>query len=320
MLRPFKKGLAKHVRAGIALDGARAGLARVRRLDDGGLSVAARVFDMAKDGREWPEQVAPQAAHMALARTPTSAVLGADTYQLQLVEMPNVPADEMLAAVRWRIKDLIDYSVEEAVVELFEMPRHANPGNTPIAYAVVTRRTEVLEQIDRMERADLHMDVIDIPELCIRNIAALLPQDDHGVAFLHFTEECGYLTITRRGVLHMMRRLEAGRSELTAAAGDDFALQERISGIALEIQRSLDYYESHYDCRPVTEVILGPGVDLQVLSDSLTEHLDLSVNRITFDDLFHMEEAISAEEQGSCLLAVGAALRTDTAAPQVAPS
>lgn len=308
------------MRAGIAFDGARAGLARVRRLDDGGLSVAARVFDTAIDEREWPEQVAPLAAHMALARTPTSAVLGADSYQLQLVEMPNVPADEMLAAVRWRIKDLIDYPVEEAVVELFEMPRHANPGNTPIAYAVVTRRTEVLEQIDRMERADLQMDVIDIPELCIRNIAALLPQDDHGVAFLHFTEECGYLTITRRGVVHMMRRLETGRSALTDAAGDDVALQERISGIALEIQRSLDYYESHYDCRPVAEVILGPGVDLQVLSDSLTEHLGLTVNRITFDDLFHMEEVISAEEQGSCLLAVGAALRTDAAAPQVALS
>lgn len=320
MLRPFKKGLAKRVRAGIAIDGARAGLARVRRLNDGRFSVSARVFDTGNSGKEWPARVAPQAAHMALQRTPTSAVLAADSYQLQLVEMPNVPADEMLAAVRWRVKDLIDYPVEEAVVELFEMPRHANPGNTPIAYAVVTRKTEVLRQIERMKRADLQMDVIDIPELCIRNIATLLPQDEHGVAFLHFTEECGYLTITRRGVLHMMRRLETSRNELIDASADDFALQERISGIALEIQRSLDYYESHYDCRPVAEIFLGPGVDFPVLADSLTEHLGLTVNGLTFDDLFHMEESISVEEQGSCLLAIGAALRADTAAPPAVSS
>jgi len=320
MLRPFKRGLAKRVRAGIALDGARAGLARVRRLDDGGFSVSARVIDTGEDAQGWADCVAPQAADMSLERTPASAVLPANAYQLQLVEMPNVPADEMLAAVRWRIKDLIDYPVEEAVVELFEMPRHANPGNTPIAYAVVTRKTEVLQQIERMKNADLRMDVIDIPELCIRNIAALLPQDEHGVALLHFTEECGYLTITRRGVLHMMRRLDTGRTELIDASGDEFGLQERISGIALEIQRSLDYYESHYDCRPVGEIILGPGFDLQPLSESLAEHLGLTVSPLVFDDLFQMEEAISSEEQGSCLLAVGAALRADAAASQAASS
>ncbi|MGI9202945.1 MAG: hypothetical protein ACR2Q3_02975 [Woeseiaceae bacterium] len=316
----MKRGLAKRVRAGIAIDGARAGLARVRRLNDGRLSVSARVFDTGGDGEGWSDQVAPQAADMSLQRIPTSAVLAADAYQLQLVEMPNVPADEMLAAVRWRIKDLIDYPVEEAVVELFEMPRHANPGNTPIAYAVVARKTEVLQQIERMKHAELQMDVIDIPELCIRNVASLLPQDEHGVALLHFTEECGYLTITRRGVLHMMRRLDSGRNDLTSASADDFALQERISGIALEIQRSLDYYESHYDCRPVGEIILGPGADLQHLSASLSEHLGLAVSPLVFQDLFEMEETVSAEEQGSCLLAIGAALRADAVTSQVAAS
>lgn len=320
MLRPFKRGLAKRVRVGIAIDGARAGLARVRRLDDGALSVSARVFDTGKDAQGWPERIASQAAKMSLERTPTSAVLAADAYQLQLVEMPNVPADEMLAAVRWRIKDLIDYPVEEAVVELFEMPPHANPGNAPIAYAVVTRKSEVLQQVERMRHAELQMDVIDIPELCIRNLASLLPQDEHGVALLHFTEECGYLTVTRRGVLHMMRRLDSGRNVFTDAAGDDFALQEHISGIALEIQRSLDYYESHYDCRPVGDVILGPGVDSRLLSTALAEHLGLAVSPLVFEEMFEMEEAVSLEEQGSCLLAIGAALRTDAPAPQVAAS
>ena len=44
MLRQLKGALAKNTRAGIALDGARAGLARVRKLNDGRLSLAVRVL------------------------------------------------------------------------------------------------------------------------------------------------------------------------------------------------------------------------------------------------------------------------------------
>jgi MSHA biogenesis protein MshI len=260
-----------------------------------------RVLTTEGGDREWPDRAASHAASMDLKRTPVSAVLAEDAYQLQLVEMPNVPADELLAAVRWRLKDLIDFPVEEAVVELLEMPRHANPGNAPIAYAVVTRRSEVLQQIELMKRADLQMDVIDIPELCIRNIAVLLPQDADGVAFLHFTENCGYLTITRKGILHMTRRLETGRRD-----------------ISLEVQRSLDYYESHYDCRPVREIVLGPGADLDAMPAALTEHLGLTVTRLGLEDLFILEDEVSAEEQGGSLLAVGAALRPDPSAQQVA--
>lgn len=314
MLRQLKGALAKNTRAGIALDGATAGLARVRKLNDGRLSLAVRVLAVDGVAGGWPDHAASHAGDMNLKQTPVSAVLGASAYQLQLLEMPNVPAAELLAAVRWRLKDLIDFPVEEAVVELLEMPPHSNPGAPHTAYAVVTRRAEVLQQVEFMEQADLRMDVIDIPELCVRNIAVLLPQDADGVAFLHFTEDCGYLTITRKGVLHLTRHLDTGRRALAAVASDDFTLQELIGGIALEIQRSLDYYESHYDCRPVTQIALGPGAGLDTLPAALTEHLGVTVRSIDLQDLFSLEDEISPEEQGGCLLAVGAALRADQAA------
>ena len=317
MLRPFKKSLEKHVRAGVMLDNSRAGLARVHRRNDGSLSLAARVFEAAAND-EWPDHADSHVSGMNLQRTPVSAVLPANAYQLLLVELPNVPTDELLAAVRWRIKDLIDFPLEEAAVELLEMPRYANRGHAPIAYAVVSRRDQIVQQIEMMKSADLQMDVIDIPELCMRNIAVLLPQDEFGVAFLHFSDDCGYLTVTHKGVLHMLRRLESGRNALAKASTEAFALQERVAGIALEVQRSLDYYESHYDRRPISEIILGPGVDLDALPAAMTEALGLTVSRLSFDELFSMEHHMSAEEQGDCLLAVGAALRTDPSTRQAA--
>jgi len=317
MLRQFKKALARNTRVGVAVDGTHCGVARVRRTNDGALSLAIRVLESGDSN--WPDHAASPIADMQLEGVPASAVLGANAYQLQLVEMPNVPADEMLAAVRWRIKDLIDYPVDEAVVEILEMPRHANPGHAPIAYAVVTRRANVQQQIDLMKQTDLHLDVIDIPELCIRNIAVMLPHDAAGAAFLHFAEDCGYLTITREGVLYLTRHLETGRRALAAASSDAFALQERIAGIALELQRSLDYYESHYDCRPVTEVTLGPGADLDGLPDALSEHLGLTVKQIDLNALFKLEDATSPGDQGNSLLAIGAALRSGRSAQLVAP-
>ena len=314
MLRQFSRVLAKNTRGGIALDGARAGLARVQKPDGGRPKLAVRVLETDGSDADWTDRAASCADDLNLDRTPVSAVLGANAYQLQLLEMPNVPADELLAAVRWRLKDLIDFPVEEAVVEVLEMPPHANRGAPHTAYAVVTRRAEVLQQIEIMKKADLRMDVIDIPELCLRNIAVLLPQDADGVALLHFAEDCGYLTITRKGVLHLTRRLDAGRRALESAASDDFAMQDLVGGIALDVQRSLDYYESHYDCRPVRQIVLGPGAGLDALPAALTEHLGLSVERIDFEDLFSLEDEISSEEQGGCLIAVGAALRQDRAA------
>lgn len=316
MSRPLKRAFKNDARSGVASDGRSRSLACVRRLDDDQLSLTARVLQPGADNGDWCEDSIAQCAAMGHGKAPTAAVLAAKDYQLQPVELPNVPLEERLAAVRWRIKDLIDYPLEEAVVELLEMPPHANRGAAPIVYAVVTRETEVLQQIDAMQRADLQLDAIDIPEMCMRNIAVMLPQDEFGAAFLYFGEDCGYLTITRKGVLHLMRRLDSGRQLLASAADNPAVLQELLEGISLEIQRSLDYYESHYDCRPITEIILGPGSDLDMLPASLAEHLDLTVSTLDFADLFRMEEELSAAEQGSCLLAVGAALRAEAATEQ----
>ena len=310
MLRHFKGSLAKNSRAGIALDGPKASIARVRRQANSPPSLAIRRFDTQGD---WLDEAARHADDMDLERTATSSVLAASDYQLQLLEMPNVPAEELAAAVRWRIKDLIDVPLDEAVVELIEMPPHSNPGAPHTGYAVVTHRDTVMQHIESMQRADMPMDVIDIPELCVRNVAVLLPQDKDGVAFLHFTEDRGYLTITRQGVLHLTRHLDKGRRAIAEAAADDFMLQELLGGLALEVQRSLDYYESHYDCRPITQIALGPGADLDALPAGLSQNLGISVQMIDFEDLFSLEDDVSAETQGSCLLAVGAALRSDAA-------
>jgi|GEM_PF-1395584 len=304
MLRLFKKALSSNARVGVMRDGGRVELAVVRRNADGSMQLAAQNIDF--DGNSWADidHDAPQDASV-------SAVLGSDAYSLQLIEAPNVPDAEKADAVRWRIQNLIEFPIDEAVIEIFEMPAPANPGNSPMIYAVVAHRDELATQIEQIQSAHLRMDVIDIPELCARNVAVQLPQDAAGVAFLHFTDDCGYLTITRKGVLYMVRRIETRRGELTDVPADELSLQDRAAGVALEVQRSLDYYESHYDCQPITSLVLGPGSNLDSLAATLTESLGIAVSRLNLDELFSFESDIDTDVQSDCLLAIGAALRSD---------
>ena len=188
-------------------------------------------------------------------------------------------------------------------------------GNRNMVFAALrTPPSYNLGQIERMDNAGFSMDVIDIPELCMRNIAMLLPQDSDGVALLYLAENCGYLTITREGVLHLIRRIETGRHLLAAAANDEFLLQELLAGISLEVQRSLDYYESHFDYQSIGELVICRGAGAEVLPAALAEHLGLDVSQIQLGDLFHLENEISSEAEGHCFLAIGAALRIEEAA------
>ena len=238
----------------------------------------------------------------------------AGQYQLLLVEAPDVPAEEVGAAVRWRIKDLLDFNLDDAVIEVFDMPEQSNRGQKPMVHVVATRRSSVQQQVELLEGAGLALDVIDIPELGIRNIAALLPQDADGVAFLHLAEDDGILTVTQQGILYVIRRIEIGRRSFREVEDLYGGHTELLSEISLEVQRSLDYYESHYDRKPIADLVLGPGLELGSLPDSLREQLGLNVHVLDLGELFDMPAPVPADEQGSCLFAVGAAMRAEAAA------
>ncbi|MDZ7767951.1 MAG: hypothetical protein U5K38_02175 [Woeseiaceae bacterium] len=169
----------------------------------------------------------------------------------------------------------------------------------------------------QVKRAGLKADAIDLPELCLRNIAVRLPQDSRGVAFLHFTDDCGLLTITRGGVLYLVRRIDVGQVALDETPGTQ-SREALIPKICLELQRSLDYYETHYDCRAVSDLVLGPGSGIGVLQEALRDQLGLDATMLDLADLFDISEPLSEETQHECLLAIGAALRSEAPVRQAA--
>lgn len=314
MFRSFRKGPTTELSAGLHLAQESVSLAVIRRQTRGKLRLEHCFWEFAEEIGIAVDRAWSSMGRVDLRGAPLNAVMPVGDYQLLQVEAPDVPAEEMSSAVRWRIKNLLDYPVNEAIVDVFHMPEQSNAAHKAMLYAVSASTEKVQAQATRVNSSGFNLEVIDIPELCIRNVAGLLPQDTQGVAFLHFAPDYGILTVTRGGLLHLVRRIEFGRSSLESLQGDDFASRELMSGISLEIRRSLDYYESHYDQRQISELVLGPGLAVDAVGNVLTEELGLNVHSLDLNDYFDMEQPLEPADQGNCLLAVGAALRLERAA------
>jgi len=244
-----------------------------------------------------------------LSQVRCTTLLDGNDYSLLLTEAPEAPPEELRAALRWRVKDLINFHINDATLDVFDVPGDHTPGRPRPMYAVAARSSAIQKQVDLMDTAGIHLDVIDIPEMAQRNVAALLPQDAQGLAFLSFDDQRGLLTISRQGELYFSRSIEIGLDRLTGE-GDLSGWHDRI---VLEVQRSLDYYESHFRQAPVAALALGPTPQaVAVLVDYMRSNLNVPVEPVDLGE--YLEGPVAPELQARCLSTIGAALRVETTA------
>jgi MSHA biogenesis protein MshI len=255
-----------------------------------------------------PDHFARVVSRLPNRRAPTVSVLDPGGYRLLLVEAPDVPADELRAAVRWRVKDLIDFHIDDAVIDVFEMPPHARGGPHRMMYAVTAKSDFVKAEIDRVEGAGLKLDVVDIPELSLRNIATLL-ESDRGAALLYLSERRSTLLLVRQGVLYLARYIETGVATLMEAGE---LRPELVAGLALEVRRSLDYFESHYEQTSIQELHVS-GLDAAD-REAIARELSIAVREVDLRTVLDAEDELSPELQRLCMPAIGAALRKDPVA------
>ena len=245
----------------------------------------------------------------ALPRLPISTVLEAADYQLALVEAPDVPPAELRAAVRWRIKDAIDIRVDEAVIDVFDVPAPSRGTQGRMMYAVAARRSAI-ERHAAVLAAVGGLDVIDVPELCLRNLAAALPAAAGGVALLHLGDSSATVVLAQGRTFYFARQMEL-QSAAGQAAGGAGAVPD-VTSIVLELQRSLDYYERHFDQPPITRVAIAPaGQRAEVLAVKLAQETGFEVAVLDLNALLHCPLPVAAATQLQCLMAVAAALREE---------
>lgn len=258
-----------------------------------------------------PERWGALAKSLHLSRYQSTLLLKAGEYQLFQVEAPNVPENERKQAVTWKLKDLVNYPLEQATVDVFDIPSDRNsPGRTHYMYAVAARNEVIKRHMDDFKAAGAGLEVIDIPELAQRNIATLLEEEGRGVALLSFNEDGGLLTFTAGGELYHARSVEISARQLAVA--DPEQRIHNFERLVLELQRSLDNFERQFNYVSITKLVLGPMVGQAALEEYLRENLYVRVASLDLAEVMNLAAVEDLENpafQSQCFLALGAALR-----------
>jgi MSHA biogenesis protein MshI len=238
-------------------------------------------------------------------------VLSSGEYQILAVDAPNVPSDELKTAVRWRLKDMLDFHVDDATVDVLDLPVDPNAAvRAHHSMFAIAARNSVIEARQKLfTSAKVELAVIDIPETAQRNLSALVEPAGRGVAMLSFGAEGGLLTVSYRGELYLTRRIDLGIEQLL---DEDI---ERRNGsfdrVTLELQRSLDNFERQYSFISVAKLVLAPSA-VSGLEDYLSSNLYMPVDTLDLATLFDFERTPELADQllqQRFMVPLGAALR-----------
>lgn len=277
-------------------------LALVRREADGRPELVRCLFEAA-------EPAAQEAALRKLVEehglrgAEVNLVLHPADYQLLLLDCPDVPEEELRDAMRWRLKDLINQPLESQVTDLIPLPADAYRGRSRMAYCAVLDKSRMEAAARLVRQAGLRLRSIDITEMAFRNLGLLAGAEGINLALLRLRSSEGLVSVQNGDELYMARRIEQGIEH----AGDNYA------AVTLEVQRSLDYFESQLGKGYISRLLLLPMKrDGAQALQALGAGLAVKLQALTLEELFGERMPLLDErEQAYCIAAVGAALRQE---------
>jgi MSHA biogenesis protein MshI len=240
-----------------------------------------------------------------------TTLLAPGDYQMLPLDAPNVKPDEMKAAIRWKIKDSLNYLIDDATIDLLKIPANKEGGERPQSLYAVAAHNNTIRKIEALfESAKIDLNVIDIPEMAQRNIAALFEEEGRGLALLAPDDGGFLLTFTCDGELYLTRRIEIMPNQLRDS--NESQREQYLERLELELQRSMDYFGRQFSHISVRRLLVAapPGLNL---ATELAGNLDVPVEQLDLAQGLDVGTApkllADGEFAAAALHAIGAALR-----------
>lgn len=206
-------------------------------------------------------------------------VLEAGQFNLLQVDKPSVPRSEWVQALRWKVRDLLPFPLEDAVMDAFEIPGLENRGRPPMLYLAAGRKDDLRPRIAQIAASGLQLDRIGIADLAWAEVSRRLGNADDSLATLVLDPRGGTMLALREQALFVSRRFEFDAEDQRALRDQQAGRAERLhERIALELQRTLDYFDRTHQRTPPRRLLLACGLDgLDGLEAALRTLLGLEV-------------------------------------------
>jgi len=87
---------------------------------------------------------------------------------------------------------------------------------------------------------------------------------------------------------------------------------DRLDAVALDLQRSMDYYESQIGKPPCTKVVVLPlQSDDSEIMQVLRANVGAEITSIDLNEIVNSKEPLNHDVQENCLLAISGAMHAD---------
>ena len=200
--------------------------------------------------------------------------------QILLTDIPDVPANEMGSALELKAAELINFEPEDSTLDFVHLPSEAHRGRVRMAYIIAAQKTPLRLWLQALIRRGIRADLIDTEITQLRN-TLLFHQNRAESGILHLQAKQSRLLLTFKDEMVLNRTFDIGLNEFYADA--DPEQQTLMDGeleitvdqptqpdiqmetLALEVRRSLDYFES--------QLALGAIAEISVLCDQRYESL-----------------------------------------------
>lgn len=232
-----------------------------------------------------------------LTGIPVVVCLDSTRYELQLVESPPVPQEELSDALGFRLAELVSDGSTDKVLQAFPLPSDAYRGRMTMAFAAITERAYLKEIVAFCHEYELKLDQIIINELSTLNLLASVDPDD-SVAVLRLEAEAGVIYLYRDGALYFTRQISLGTDDLglsslnVSEGGMMMQPNSRIDVLALELQRSMDYFESQLGLGAIGQLwVMKPDfIDVTDALGEIEDRINTPVRLMSLESAFNRQE------------------------------
>ncbi len=241
-----------------------------------------------------------------------SGVFDRAQYRLLSVDVPDIPKTEWRDAMRWRLKDYVDFPMDDALLDILTVPDDTQLRQTRTAMALVAQRADYNRWAIAADDVGMRWHALDVPETAIRMFSAMSETEGNAHAMLIFGQSFAMLVITYKGALLMTRNIEV---TLDAIVGEAEARGAALGRAALEVLRTLDSYERMHSEAPLSSMSVVVPQDGEDVIEVLTDLVYVPVNKFQLNewvDVSALGEHAERIGQGGSLeeyVAIGASLR-----------
>ena len=200
-------------------------------------------------GGEWQQAVRHMLSVVA-SNSSLHLVLSPDFYQLVQLDKPALSESEMLQALPWQVKDLVSIAPEDIVADYIDLPGY-NTSQSKIN-VVVASQTWLKQLVQTIQSAGQQLLTIQPEEWLASQLITSSTQAT--MLVIHQPDQEVLIQIIRDNLLYFSRRTRGlSRLHLSSAAELQGGELDRLQ---LELQRSMDYFESQLKQPPVRDIRL----------------------------------------------------------------